>query len=1049
MSSPIPFDQRDTRHLITGGTDPFLPVLIEEINHASKIDIAVAFIKDSGFQLIKPALEDAIASNATVRILTSDYLQVTDPVVLREMMILSEQGAQCFVFETDLDQSFHLKAYMFIQSSDGTAYIGSSNISKTALQHGLEWNLRVKRSENPVRFTEIMHQFERLLAHHNVRQLSHEWIDSYQEDYRRKPIIPEKQSVPDEFDPADVPEPYPVQIEALNALTKTRDAGNTRGLVVLATGMGKTWLAAFDSRDMHANRILFVAHREEILQQAEQTFARIRPDLKTGKYNGDIQDENVDMLFASVMTLGKLSHLAKFDPQHFDYIVIDEFHHAAARTYRKLLNHFEPRFLLGLTATPKRSDQADILSLCDNNLVFTRNLFEGIEMDILCPFHYWGIADQEVDYTAIPWRNGKFDPEELLHQLATHNRAEHVLSHWKEKRQTRTLAFCSSTRHADFMAKFFTSKGIRAVSVHSESEIRRNQALNDLKDRRIDIIFSVDLFNEGVDLPTIDTILMLRPTESQIIFLQQLGRGLRKALDKSHSVIVDFIGNHISFFRKAEGLFNLSSTGHARQKFLDQVENNQLELPPGCFINYDPQAIDFMKQFIPMGTDDPTIDYTNLYESLGRRPSLDEFYLQGGSVSKVRNQLGQWHRLPEQENHLTDSEIETIHAHAPFLKKIETGKMTESYKMVLLEAFIELDGFSKPVALDALAEKSFFIIKRRPQFHQDLQDEFRTSMDNYQDIKQQWERHWQANPVNAWIGGNNQDKPAYFHIQDDCLHYSATVLPEYLDSIESLSMEILEYRYSQYNTRLLNTSSTHSNAKAPRLLEVPYFSDLEIACGYFLHSEHRTENIQREQISLKLVENDTGNYFIARATGNSMNNGRTPIYDGDQILLRHIKGDESEIDTGIIVALEQKSDDKDRYLLKQWIKDPDGTIQLHSSNPEYPPFTYEPNMRVFAKFIQVLKPLDLMLHKSVKREDIPPLFGLEFNSGLWNSGHVCPKEIDDQILLVTLNKRKRSIRYPRRPVSCANLVPAHIICRFLPGHTRNPCPHHHWNHKHI
>ncbi len=1002
-----------TKHLITGGDDPFLPVLIDEINNATNIDIAVAFIKDSGFRLIKPSLEDAIRSGVTVRILTSDYLQVTDPIVLREIMTLTEivpetaqnVDAKAYIFHTDLDNSFHLKAYMFVQSSDGIAYIGSSNISRTALQFGLEWNLRVRKSENPIRFTEILHQFERLLAHSNVTPLTHEWIDEYQQEYKQKPVIKTNQTVPDEFDIPDIPDPYPVQIEALDALAKTRLQGNIRGLVVLATGMGKTWLAAFDAREVRAKRILFVAHREEILQQAEQTFARIRPDLKIGKYNGSIRDKNVEMLFASIQTIGKIPHLSQFTPHHFDYIVIDEFHHAAARTYRKLLNHFETRFLLGLTATPNRSDQADILSLCDNNLVFSRNLFNGIEMEVLCPFKYWGIADTEVDYKAIPWRNGKFDPEQLVNQLATYNRAQHVYSNWLEKKQIRTLAFCTSIRHADFMANFFSDKGVRSVSVHNRSSVRRNQALQDLEEGRIDVIFSVDLFNEGVDLPTIDTVLMLRPTESQIIFLQQLGRGLRTAERKNHLVIIDFIGNHISFFKKAEALFNISSTGIARKKFIDQIENQNLELPPGCFVNYTPEAIDFMRSFISTTAEGVEIDYSNLFDSLGRRPTLNEFFLQGGSLSRTRSQFGQWHHLPASKGHLTQIEKVTLEKHGPLFLELEKTSMTKCFKMILLEAFVELKGFTHPIPMATLAERSFSIIRRYPLSYQDLPESYRNSMANYPAIRKSWELYWVKNPIKAWSGGNTKNKESFFQFDTEIFAYKDEIDSNLMECFEDMVMEIVEYKFNQYFSRH-NTIEPAAHTSSPKtLIEIPYFNDLKIACGFFLRSEHKSENIQQQYIEKRLMGKNPDEFFIARAQGDSMNKGKQPIQSKDYLLLRYVNNDINQIDSGTIIAIEQRTGDSDSYLLKTLKKHPNGSIELHSTNPNYQPILFNSSMNIFAEFVQVLTPLDLAIHKRFMREEIPPLFGLEYNIGSWNSGHVCPKEIDDQIILATLNKQ--------------------------------------------
>jgi superfamily II DNA or RNA helicase len=235
---------------------------------------------------------------------------------------------------------------------------------------------------------------------------------------------------------------------------------------------------------------------------------------------GRSRDADVDILCASVQTLARAEHLEKFSPQHFDYIVVDEFHHASATTYRRLLAYFAPSFLLGLTATPDRTDQSDILSLCDDNLVYSCHLFDGITAGLLSPFHYYGILDESVDYREVPWRNGRFDPEILSNKLATVGRARHVLRQWRQRSQRRTLAFCASIKHAEFMVQQFVREGIACAAVFVGSSLGRAQALEQLSSGKLMVLFTVDLFNEGIDLPSIDTVMMLRPTESKILFLQ-------------------------------------------------------------------------------------------------------------------------------------------------------------------------------------------------------------------------------------------------------------------------------------------------------------------------------------------------------------------------------------------------------------------------------------------------------------------------------------------------------------------------------------------------
>lgn len=459
--------------LITGGEHQhFLPHLCASINKATEIDMAVAFVKTTGLKLLLPDLLSALGREeqpARVRVLTSDYMDITDPEALRSLMLLQERGAQVRVYES-AGSSFHLKAYIFTYvgpetAQQGTAFIGSSNISRQALQDGLEWNYRVDYpSDNG--FFEALSRFEELFCHKNTRPLSDGWID----EYEARRVLPPRPMEAGSHEVEDPPEPTPVQTAALEALRETRSEGYSRGLVVLATGLGKTWLSAFDVAQMGARRVLFVAHREEILHQAAETFIRIRPQSRVGFYMGKQRDMAVDVLCASIQTLGKEAHLERFTPQHFDYIVVDEFHHAAAPTYHRLLSYFAPTFMLGLTATPDRTDRSDILSLCDDNLVYAHNLFEGIRSKLLAPFHYYGIYDDSVDYAEIPWRNGKFDPNQLAHKLATLGRARHAERAWQTHRQQRTLAFCVSINHPDFMAEQFRKRGFAAAQ-RSQSSI--------------------------------------------------------------------------------------------------------------------------------------------------------------------------------------------------------------------------------------------------------------------------------------------------------------------------------------------------------------------------------------------------------------------------------------------------------------------------------------------------------------------------------------------------------------------------------------------------
>lgn len=443
--------------LTTGGRDPLLPLLAERLDTAQSVDLAIAFAMDSGVALLEPWFRELLARGGRLRIVVGDYLDTTDPTALARLLDL--EGAELFVFETG-GLSFHPKAWLFrAADARGAAIVGSSNLSQSALTDGVEWNLHSEDAADSVGAA-----FKDLLARPEVKPLTAAWVDAYAKRRRARPMPEFTARVVAEEGPP--PEPHTIQQEALAALAQSRSKGHRAGLVVLATGLGKTWLAAFDTIRAMAGRILFVAHRDEILTQAMAAFRKVRPDAKLGRYTGAEKEADAEILFASVQTLGRIGHLRQFDRDHFDYIVVDEFHHAAARTYQKLIEHFTPGFLLGLTATPDRTDGADLLGLCSENLVYECDLFRGIDAGHLSPFHYFGVPD-DVDYAQIPWRSGQFDPTALDAALATEARALNALDQYRKRASGPAIGFCCSVRHADYMAEYFRTAGLNAIAVHS------------------------------------------------------------------------------------------------------------------------------------------------------------------------------------------------------------------------------------------------------------------------------------------------------------------------------------------------------------------------------------------------------------------------------------------------------------------------------------------------------------------------------------------------------------------------------------------------------
>lgn len=798
--------------LTSGGVeDPLLPKLVQAINHASEIEISVSFIQPSGLNLLFDPILDALKSGASLKLLTSDYLSITSPLALRQLMLLVERGGQCRIFECKADKSFHMKSYIFVRTQngetiEGCAWVGSNNMSKTALLESHEWALRhdyelPHDSKAAVEFRYIRQQFDAIFMHQSTCELSHKWIDAYLVRHQKAKAHSPLVAVTVETIPEEVESPTPNSIQeiALSALHRSRQQGYKRGLVVLATGMGKTWLSAFDVRQIQAKTVLFVAHREEILMQAEKTFSLFNPNAHTGLYNATSKDVQALYLFASISTLGKEEHLVRFAPDHFDYIVVDEFHHASAPTYKALLAHFQPKFLLGLTATPKRSDQADILSLCDNNLVFERNLVHGIDEKILVPFHYYGIHDHFVDYQEIPWRNGKFDPISLDNAFATKQRANHIFEHWQEKRQHRTLAFCVSKSHAKFMATQFNAQGIAAIAVYSDSKVRRNDALNMLNRGDVEVVFSVDLFNEGTDLPAIDTVLMIRPTESKILFLQQLGRGLRQSpqTGKQHLVVLDFIGNHESFLNRPAMLLNASGT----KEIVEKIQSKPT-LADGCFINFDPTLVNFWETLAKKIRASATDDYDELKLQLAHRPSATEFFHHGFNLAKVRKQETSWFNLVAKQEQDESLALLLTHYGEFLLKGIETTAMSKCFKAILLEALLELDGLMTPPTLDTLVERSHKVLSRRP----DLRDsELPEKAKAYTATDKGWLSYWKGNPIKAYIEPNTSGEQ-WFKVENNHFMPTFSVSPTDIPQLHDLVQELVDLRLAQYSARVSNQS---------------------------------------------------------------------------------------------------------------------------------------------------------------------------------------------------------------------------------------------------
>ncbi|MCY4515932.1 MAG: DUF3427 domain-containing protein [Acidimicrobiaceae bacterium] len=582
---------RDTVLMTNARDQPAVGAEIEaEIDSADRIDLVLAFIRWTGIRHLLSHLRRHVENGKPLRIITTTYTGSTE---LRALQALADLGAQVKVSYDTSTTRLHAKAWMFQRASGfSTVYIGSSNLTFSAQVTGLEWNVRASQRLNP----ELVAAFDRTFATY--------WADPHFEPFDRErfqratAVAATDNSIVTPFEI----EPYPFQRQILERLEVERRRGHPNNLVVAATGTGKTVIAALDYRNLRAKldraRLLLVAHRSEILQQSQTMFRHVLRDGSFGElWVGGNRPTRWDHVFASIQSI-TANDVSAIDPDQFDVVIVDEFHHSAAASYEGLLDHVRPKHLLGLTATPERTDGLDVLHWFGDRIAVELRLWDALEQGLLSPFHYFGIHDA-TDLTTVTWRRGTgYDIAELTN-LYTANDVwtSKVLEAVNDKigapAGMRALGFCVSIDHATFMADRFNRAGIQSQAVTSNTpDDKRRQALTDLRDGRVQVLFTVDLFNEGVDVPAIDVVLMLRPTESATIFLQQLGRGLRRTEGKDVLTVLDFVGHQAKEFR-----FDLRyrrMLGRTRRELEADIEQGFPYLPAGCHLELDDVARDIV-----------------------------------------------------------------------------------------------------------------------------------------------------------------------------------------------------------------------------------------------------------------------------------------------------------------------------------------------------------------------------------------------------------------------------------------------------------------------
>lgn len=717
----INYNTITTSNSITGDKDHLYPKLKQSLKTATTIDIIVSFLMESGVKLILQDLKEALKRGVKIRILTGNYLKITQPQAL--YLLKSELKDQVDLrFYNNPNKSFHPKAYMFHNPIDSEIYIGSSNISRGALTSSIEWNYRFLKSTAPNDFKVFYDTFEDLFNNHSLI-ITDEVLKDYSKQWTRPNIykdIEKEESKEDNV--INIFEPRGAQIEALYSLEKSREEGFDKGLVVAATGIGKTYLSAFDSAKY--NKILFVAHREEIIKQAAQSFKNVRNSDDIGFFYSNQKDTKNSFIFALVQTLGKEQYLNEeyFSKDYFDYIIVDEFHHAVSSNYKKIIDYFTPKFLLGLTATPERLDSKDVFALCDYNMVYEVRLKDAINKGWLVPFRYYGIYDETVNYEDIDYKNGKYDDKQLEEALMLNKRGEVILNHYLKYNSKRAIGFCTSRHHAEYMAKVFNENNIPSAAVYSgekgEYSEERNIALSKLTSGEVKVIFSVDMFNEGLDVPAIDMVMFLRPTQSPTIFLQQLGRGLRKFKDKKYLNVLDFIGN----YKKANLVPFLLSGKEYSASECKKNKQGDYEFPEECIVDFDFRIIDIFKKQAEreMRVKDKVKEQFEIVsQMLGYRPSRVELFtyiddeVYQNIRSKAMNPFSNYLEYIKENDKLThDEEILYNSRGREFINMIETTSMSKTYKMPVLLAFYN-DGDVKMEISEDDIYKSFYNFYRK------------------------------------------------------------------------------------------------------------------------------------------------------------------------------------------------------------------------------------------------------------------------------------------------------------------------------------------------
>ena len=606
--------------------------LLQELQICKRFYFAIAFITQSGLICLKECLKLLQEKNITGDILTTDYLYFNQPKALQELQQYPNLNIRIYTKE-----NFHIKGYIFEQNDYYTLIVGSNNLTQTALKANKEWSLKINSLVNGALINNTLSQFQQMWQ--EAMPLTNIWLKQYATKYHSLQKLKRQFATAQENISTNDITPNKMQQEALKALAKLQQDNKHKALLISATGTGKTYLSAFAVKKANPKRLLFLAHREQILKQACKTFAKIIPDIQYGILSANHKDFHKPYLFATINMLSKEENLTQFAPTHFDYIIIDETHRAGASSYLKILNYFQPQFLLGMTATPERTDGFDIYQLFDHNIAYEIRLNQAMQENLLCPFHYFGITDITVD-------DQEINDNSTFNDLTTDARVTHIINQSQyygfSGERLRGLIFCSQIEEAQILSQKFNERGFNTIALSGkDSQETRTNAIHKLEQKErstgLDYIFTVDIMNEGIDIPAINQIIMLRPTKSAIIFVQQLGRGLRKYPQKDYVVILDFIGNYQNNFMIPIALSG--DTSYNKDNIRHYVAEGNRFIFGSSTIHFDKVARQKIYQAIDSAKLSDTAllknEYLQLKQKLGKIPSIFDFS-QFGSIDILK-----------------------------------------------------------------------------------------------------------------------------------------------------------------------------------------------------------------------------------------------------------------------------------------------------------------------------------------------------------------------------------------------------------------------------